>query len=92
MDSPGCGSELITENIQAEYARSLGSDAGKEIKCWAEKVWSLKDLPLVKLKQDWLSDTNGIDGALKANKHSKTYCDNSHILPLSSILKKGGML
>lgn len=65
MGSPGCGSELITE-----CARSLGSDAGKEIKRWAEKVWSLKDLPLVKLKQDWLSDTYGIDGALKANKQT----------------------
>lgn len=70
MGSPACGSELITENVQAECARSLGSDAGKEIKRWAGKVWSLKDLPLVKLKQDWLSDTNGIDGALKANKQT----------------------
>lgn len=31
----------------------------------AEKVWSLKYLSLAKLEQDWLSDTNGIDGALK---------------------------
>lgn len=58
----------------------------------AEKVWSLKYLSVVKLEQDWLSDTNGINGALKIKTKQALLFNNSPIMPLSSSLRKRGIL
>lgn len=62
MNSLRCGSELtISESVQAYWEDHLTVMLQRRLKHRAEKVWSLKDLSFVKLKQDWLSDSNGID-------------------------------
>lgn len=62
MNSLRCGDELtISDRVGAYWEDYLKVMLQRRLKHRAEKVWPLKYLSFAKLKQGWLSNTNGID-------------------------------